>query len=87
MGQKLLGVSAGSHGLGLGIEKHAVVTDGEDTCQFMGHHHYLASKPMKSPAGSRINSHGRLNTSALSDAMIMSRNEKSRFTTINRLGD
>jgi hypothetical protein len=46
----------------------------------VGHHHYLASKPMKSPAGSRINSHGMLNTSALSDAMIMSRSEKSRFT-------
>ena len=85
MGQKLFRITAGGHGLGVGIEKHAVVTDGEDTCQLVDHHHYLASKPMKSPAGSRINSHGRLNTSALSDAMIMS--EKSRFTTINRLGD
>ena len=34
------GVSFGSHGSGFGIEKYAVVADGEDACQLMGYHYY-----------------------------------------------
>ena len=40
MGQKLLGVTTGSHGFGVGIEKYTVVTDGEDAGQLVGHHHH-----------------------------------------------
>ena len=62
MGQKLLGVTAGSHGLGVGIEKHAVVTDGKNTGQLVGHHDHrspqtvaqLENQIIEQPGADRI---------------------------------
>ena len=68
MGQKLLGVTAGSHGLGVGIEKHAVVTDGEDAGELVGHHHHrrpqtvaqLENQIIEQPGADRIEARRRL---------------------------
>ena len=39
IGQELLGVTAGDHGPGFRVEKHAVIADRKDARQLMGDNH------------------------------------------------